>query len=64
MNAQLTVYSVGRGSSKFTPDILIPKNENTVGRFHLNITLMEDGRYFLNDIKTNNGTFIWKDENW
>jgi predicted component of type VI protein secretion system len=52
-------YSVGRGS-----DADIQINGQSVSRHHLELTAINDGRYYLIDANSSAGTQIQKSGNW
>ena len=51
------MYQVGRENAQFKCDIYVPKDADTVSRHHLELTVTEDGQYFLNDLNSASGTF-------
>jgi hypothetical protein len=55
---------VGRHSSSGGVDIAIAPTEDTVGRRHAEITVNDDGTYFLRDLGSANGTFIHDGARW
>lgn len=52
-------YSIGRGS-----DADIQIDGQSVSRRHLELTLTDDGRYYLIDANSTGGTRIQKGGNW
>ena len=53
----MQVYTIGRQNSTIPPDIEIPRQEDTVGRFHLELTCSAGDRYLVVDQKTVNHTY-------
>ena len=52
-------YSVGRGS-----DVDIQLSDQSVSRYHLELTKTNDGRYYLIDANSSAGTQIQRAGNW
>lgn len=52
-------YRIGRGHDV---DIVLP--HGTVGRLHAELIESPDGRYFLTDLNSTNGTFSLVDKGW
>ena len=52
-------YSVGRSSDA---DIVI--DDPTVSRRHADFVVTDDGRYYLNDLRSKWGTFVWSGQDW
>ena len=57
-------YLVGRANSSITCDINISAEETTVSRKHMELTVTEDGRYYVVHIHPRNTTKVFKDGNW
>ncbi len=55
---------VGRHSSSGGVDIAISATEDTVGRRHAEITVNDDGSYFIRDLGSANGTFVHDNGRW
>jgi hypothetical protein len=55
------IYTVGRGSAA---DIKIPKEENAVGKVHLQIEDAGPGQARVTDLKSTNGTFLREGAKW
>lgn len=53
-------YRVGRSSNQ--ADIVL--DDDTVSNLHLELTVLADGRYYLTDCNSTNGTYIWLGERW
>jgi hypothetical protein len=54
-------YTVGRGS---TADIKVPKDQNTVGKLHLEIEETDAGKARITDLQSTNGTFVSVGRKW
>lgn len=52
-------YTLGRSSSS---DIQF--NDPGISRVHVEITVTEDGRYYLVDANSSAGTYIWRHGDW
>jgi predicted component of type VI protein secretion system len=57
-------FVIGRASSRSDADLLVPSQEDTVGRRHAELTLAEDGSIYLVDLKSLNGTFVAVKNQW
>lgn len=54
-------YSIGRAS---TADIQTPEEQRTVSSLHAEVTLATDGRYYLTDRNSTNGTQVFRQNHW
>ncbi len=57
----MKTYTIGRGSEAM---IQIQCDDDTVERIHAEITVTDDGRYYLVDRCSSNGTFVLADNQW
>ena len=55
----MKTYTIGRGV-----DAMIQCGDDTVGRIHAEITVTDDGRYYLADRASLNGTFVLNKNRW
>lgn len=55
----MKTYTIGRGT-----DAMIECGDDTVSRIHAEITLMDDGRCYIKDRDSSNGTFVWNGTRW
>lgn len=60
----LEIYSVGRENARIPCDIMVPAAEVSVSRPHLEITVTEDGMYYVVDVGSANGTSVLRDGQW
>ena len=58
------ILTIGRESNSMTVDVAIPRSEDTVGRIHAELSILTDGRYYLLDRESVNGTFLFKSGTW
>lgn len=58
------IYLVGRENSTLKCHIYTPRREDTVSRQHLEITLTENGKIWLNDLDSAGGTFVKRNGTW
>ena len=54
-------YFIGREN---TSDIVINDPMNSVSRRHAELTITSEGKYYLTDCKSSNGTKVWRDDEW
>jgi len=57
----MRTFVIGRG--KLT-DIPVPSDESSVSRKHAEIMVTTDGRYFVCDLGSKGGTYVWEDNHW
>ena len=55
----MKTYTIGRGG-----EAMIQCGDDTVGRLHAEITVTDDGRYYLADRGSTNGTFVLDENRW
>ncbi|MDM8555425.1 FHA domain-containing protein [Desulfococcaceae bacterium HSG7] len=55
----MKTYTIGRDT-----EAMIQCGDDTVGRIHAEITVTDDGRYYLADRGSLNGTFLLTDNKW
>lgn len=60
----MKTYVVGRDNSRIPCDIYTPARESTVSRPHLELTITDDGKYYILDVNSASGTFIMKNRQW
>ncbi len=60
----MEVLTVGRDNSKIRLDIPLPSNNDSISRLHIELTIGEDGRYYILDQGSANGTFVFKNGQW
>lgn len=58
------IYSVGRENGRIPCDIMVPSSEDSVSRPHLEITLTDDGFYYVVDVGSANGTSVFRGGDW
>ena len=63
-STHLQIYSVGRENTKIPCDIIIPAHENSVSRPHIEITVTDDGLFYVVDVGSANGTFVFRSGRW
>lgn len=64
MQGNLEVLVVGRANSRSHPDIEVPAAEDTVGRRHAEITVVQGGDCYIVDLGSSNGTFVGEGGKW
>jgi predicted component of type VI protein secretion system len=57
----MKTYRVGRSQRN---DIMVPETEKTVSGAHLELIQDEEGRYYVVDRKSTNGTYRKQEERW
>lgn len=57
-------YLVGRLNREFHCDIALPANERSVSRKHLELTVVEDGRFYLVHLHPRNTTHAFLNGAW
>ena len=55
---------MGRANSSIPCDINISAEETSVSRKHMELTVTEDGRFYIVHIHPRNTTKVFKDGNW
>jgi len=55
----MKTYTIGRGG-----EAMIQCGDDTVGRIHAEITVTDDGRCYLADRASTNGTFVLDENRW
>lgn len=58
------ILTIGRASNSMTVDVSIPRVEDTVGRIHAELSILPDGRLYLLDKESVNGTFLFNNGEW
>ena len=57
-------YLVGRANSSIPCDIYVSAQESSVSRKHMELTVTEDGRYYVVHIHPRNTTKVFRDGQW
>lgn len=57
-------YTVGRDNPRIQADIRIPRTEDTVGRMHMELSCLDDGRYYIVDQGAVNKTKVLEAGAW
>ena len=60
----MKIYTIGRDHPGTDSDIVIPANQDTVGRTHLNLSCEDDGRYCVTDRGALNKSFLMQGGVW
>lgn len=60
----MQTYLVGRRNSRQPCDIEVPENESSVSRKHLELSVTEDGRYYVVHLHPQNTTEVLRDGKW
>ncbi|MGB0992142.1 MAG: FHA domain-containing protein [Akkermansiaceae bacterium] len=60
----MQIYTVGRDNPTTPLDIRIPRENDTVGRIHLEVSCLDDGRYYIVDQGTVNKTWVNHGQGW
>jgi len=60
-NGNERTFNIGRGRDC---DIVLNDSVNSVSRLHAELTYMEDGRLFLVDCQSTNGTALFQNDRW
>lgn len=67
MTPPTEIYTIGRMSPASRSSIQIPPGDDgqsSVSHDHLEVTITHDGRYFIRDLGSANGTFLHENYRW
>lgn len=60
----MRTYLVGRQNQRQPCDIGLPESEMSVSRKHLELSITDDGRFYLVHLHPRNITSVWRDGGW